>query len=1067
METSLRLGIDSRPAEQGAEATKQAFGKVDGSAKTTTQSIDYLQKALKGFSTTKIGYNVDFMPLAKSSTSAKESLKETEQQVSRTSDSLGMLQNALGGVTAGWAVKKVLEYADSQANLAARISLVTKSQRESLEVQEKLFNIAQRTRSDINATGELYTKLANSVKSLYVPQEELLAITERTNKAFIVSGASTAEASGAIRQLGQALASGYLRGDEFNSVIEQAPILADVIAKSMGVSRGALRELAGEGKITAEVLLKALGKDSVAAVELIEAQFNRMPKTFSGVMTTLGNSFQKFFGDLANDSGLSSGAISAVQFLTNNIDALGKTLIMVAGAGGALMFASSLRMLVGLFLSMANPVTALVALIGVGLAGAFLMASENSRLLKINISSLHSEVEQLSNTYTKLSQAELRFKASELDTNVSKQETNMSTLRAKLETMDKQVGGDASTRKANVDLGNGDKRDMTRSELSSYLAMAEEKLDTAKALKASVDDRLNKLDTTEQSKERITTYLSDKGRKSPSQLLKDELDNEDKEFKNAVKGLEASSADYQNALKAHNTAIDALRKKHRTDSAREVMSAQKELAKSVKDTNAKAYAAEELSSITSIVGQIAGAKELLKAQYDVSSKGKYSNVDSGTKQQYTSAVEREQLAQNRLQNDARNQSMEQSLQLEQKLITMEDEYGGALRYTAEIKAVAAAESLKAGAAYLEEQGFKKAAADLEKQSVIDVSNARRQDALQRQKDVQDFVQDQAKSIAAMQAETDMLGMSSKQRTIIAGQRAIEMQMQTRAIGATMEEKAKIMELSAYLQGEYAAAIEARFRKEQDGYFGMQEAMRKYVEDAQNNAKTMESFYTHTFTSIEDALVSFVKNGKLNFKDLADSIIADLIRIQVRQAMAAAVSSSSGTSGLGGLIGGIMGIFGIGYGGSSAGMGGYDQIGGNGGSYSDTSMIYNANGNVMTQFGPMELKKYAKGGIATFPQLAMYGEGSRPEAIIPLPDGRNVPVVLSGGGGGGAVIVNIIDNAGTEKRVEQRTGKDGSKIVDVFIDQVKSSIAGDISTGSGAVPAAMEQAYQLNRAGGAY
>lgn len=129
----------------------------------------------------------------------------------------------------------------------------------------------------------------------------------------------------------------------------------------------------------------------------------------------------------------------------------------------------------------------------------------------------------------------------------------------------------------------------------------------------------------------------------------------------------------------------------------------------------------------------------------------------------------------------------------------------------------------------------------------------------------------------------------------------------------------------------------------------------------------------------------------------------------------------------------------------------------------------ANGGIMSAAGAIDLKKYANGGIATRPQLALFGEGSMNEAFVPLPDGRSIPVTMTGnmGGGGAVVNVNVIEGPGTQAEVRESKGADGSTQIDVIIKQVEDKISQNLSKGRGSLASTMERTYGLNRAAGAY
>lgn len=149
----------------------------------------------------------------------------------------------------------------------------------------------------------------------------------------------------------------------------------------------------------------------------------------------------------------------------------------------------------------------------------------------------------------------------------------------------------------------------------------------------------------------------------------------------------------------------------------------------------------------------------------------------------------------------------------------------------------------------------------------------------------------------------------------------------------------------------------------DPQTGAVKGLRLFAEEAAQLGRQMENVMRRAFGGMTDALTDFVTSGKLDFRSLTQSIIADLIRIQIQSAITAPLARALGAA------------------------------------------FPFANGGVMTASGPVPLRAYASGGIASSPQLALFGEGSRPEAFVPLPDGRSIPVTLSGGASN-QVIVNV-------------------------------------------------------------
>lgn len=144
-------------------------------------------------------------------------------------------------------------------------------------------NVAINTNSNLTATGDLYARLTKIGQEMKWPQEQALALTETINKATQVGGGSAAANEAAITQLNQALGSGVLRGDEFNSMMEQSPRLTQALADGLGVTTGKLREMAGEGQLTTDVVTKALLSQS----EVISAEFAKFPTTIGASIENL------------------------------------------------------------------------------------------------------------------------------------------------------------------------------------------------------------------------------------------------------------------------------------------------------------------------------------------------------------------------------------------------------------------------------------------------------------------------------------------------------------------------------------------------------------------------------------------------------------------------------------------------------------------------------------------------------------------------------------------------------------------------------------------------------------
>ncbi|EOE4441884.1 tape measure protein, partial [Enterobacter hormaechei] len=199
------------------------------------------------------------------------------------------------------------------------------------DVTERVFDISQKTRSGLDATATLYARLERSTRSYGVSVEDITRLTTIINQGFVVSGSTAEEASNAIIQLAQGLASGALRGDEFNSVNEQGNRLMIALADSMNVSIGALRNMAAEGKLTTDVIVNGL----LSQGDKIGQEFAKTTATISQSLEIANNNITKFFGENATvKTGVKIFSDSVIT-LSENLDVLSATLTIVAGVMGA------------------------------------------------------------------------------------------------------------------------------------------------------------------------------------------------------------------------------------------------------------------------------------------------------------------------------------------------------------------------------------------------------------------------------------------------------------------------------------------------------------------------------------------------------------------------------------------------------------------------------------------------------------------------------------------------------------------------------------------------------------
>ena len=188
----------------------------------------------------------------------------------------------LGGVTA---MKSLVNLSDTTTSNKSRLELIVDDNSSVAELENKIFAMSNRTRSDFIATSNIISKLGILAGENFKNNDEIIAFTELMNKNFAISGASIQEQTSAMYQLTQAMAAGKLQGDEFRSIMENAPLLADAIAEYTGKSKGELKELSSEGLITADIIKNAM----FDSADQINAKYSKMPMTWGQIWTKMKN----------------------------------------------------------------------------------------------------------------------------------------------------------------------------------------------------------------------------------------------------------------------------------------------------------------------------------------------------------------------------------------------------------------------------------------------------------------------------------------------------------------------------------------------------------------------------------------------------------------------------------------------------------------------------------------------------------------------------------------------------------------------------------------------------------
>lgn len=259
-------------------------------------TLDAMFKLLDGYSSTikRIVEGTDrasksILGASKRTDDFNDSLKRTEAATARASNGLSQFIKTAVGFAA---VKKGMDLTDVYTSTNARLGMITNSLAEQRSLQNDIFAAANRARGSYTEMASAASKMRMLAGDSFGSNQEAVAFTELLTKSLKVSGAGTAEQNSAFLQISQAMAAGRLQGDEFRSVMENAPMVANAIAQYMGKSKGELKELSSQGLITADIIKNAMFQ----AAGDIEGKFNTMPMTFGDVGTMMLNSFLETFG---------------------------------------------------------------------------------------------------------------------------------------------------------------------------------------------------------------------------------------------------------------------------------------------------------------------------------------------------------------------------------------------------------------------------------------------------------------------------------------------------------------------------------------------------------------------------------------------------------------------------------------------------------------------------------------------------------------------------------------------------------------------------------------------------
>ena len=239
-----------------------------------------------------------------------------QQGINGARFAVNALVAAMAAVGVGVTVSGLATTADSYTNLSTRINIATREGGDFTSAMAGVHQVALMTNSSLESTGNLFTKINDTGKEMGMTQQQALDLTKTINQAIKIGGGSAQASEAAVQQFIQALQSGVLRGDEFNSIMEQAPGLTSAMAKGLGVTTGELRKMAENGELSAERVVKALQGQASE----VQKTYDQFPTTITNALQKIATSWQILIGEMDQSNGASATVADWLVTIADNMD---------------------------------------------------------------------------------------------------------------------------------------------------------------------------------------------------------------------------------------------------------------------------------------------------------------------------------------------------------------------------------------------------------------------------------------------------------------------------------------------------------------------------------------------------------------------------------------------------------------------------------------------------------------------------------------------------------------------------------------------------------------------------
>lgn len=954
--------------------------------------------------------------------------------IERSMNSLNRVSaNLFKAGIAGFGVSQLKGFADGYTEIQNKLRLVESASISSSKGLNNVFDIALKTNQSINATSGVYQRFAQNAETLKISQAQIASLTETVSKAVAVSGASAGAADAALTQFGQALGSGILRGDEFNSVMEQTPALAKAIATGLGVTTGELRNMAKEGKLTMDVLVPALER----AKESVDDQFNTRILTISAAFENLNTSAIKWIGELDKSTGASeafakaideiakhltivaslaagagviwsvgkirtwiaasiqaSAAMSAQAAATRNLSAAQQALTATGkGLGGALGFVGGPLGLLTLGLSA-----------GVGVFLDYQQKTESARQELLSFAdSLDVTTGKLANT----SAAVLDGMKAKLEQSITAQKDEIKRLEEEYEKLNriieqgKQIAQQRGKAEDTAYLSALAKATQDLAIKKAELAKANEKLtkseDDLKTIIGQVPvaefhDKLRSLlptlDTSKVSIDSIGFSLDDLNRIFPSAESGAASVTSAVERMGAMAILVASQFNalgfsVQNALSDKATKL--IERNNRQIAINKETDPTKKRRLQAEDNALNSGFEKDSADFSAVVDSnfaLLGSQAISKSGSSKKSKG---GKSGGSKvdyvKQYTDQLSEMERRLSEIRANAQDISVFGQVSQYQELNKLtQDIAANGEKY-----------------AHFGAEGI----ANL-KRLASEIDSANQEVAINR------LTSENSERLQAMEFELTLLGKTRKEQELIRYNHQLDIDAARLKVGMSQENIAKLDEEIAKLKERMAVIKETESRRKSNPIAGIKDGINQIQDSFGDMAANMSQVTQNAFNGMADALTDFVMTGKADFRSLAQSILRDLSSMIIKMMIFNTLKSAAGFFGFS--DGGYVGFA----------SGGYT---GDGGKYTPAGVVHRGE-YVITKEATSRL------GIGFLNHLN-YGRGyANGGSVGSIPSTGYKPMA------GGSISVKVINNGEpVNANVEQRQRNGETEITVELIRQI--------------------------------